>query len=125
MNICFIGPGSIAARYIKNLRCVFGRDFNITVRRSGKGYVRSKVIENVDRVIYDDADLEAKYDAIFITNPTFLHYGTLLRYHDFSDAFLSRNLCLLQGKRTRCRLQEARRNIMLQHRSAIRMLCNI
>lgn len=98
INVCFIGLGSIAERHIGNIRRIFEKDVNITVRRSGKGKSGSKVIGDIDRIIYDDVDLEPKYDAIFITNPTFLHYETLLRYQNFSDAFFIEKPVFVTGE---------------------------
>lgn len=98
INVCFIGLGSIAARHIGNLRKIYGRDVNITVRRSGKGNFGSTIVREIDRIVYADADLESKYDAIFITNPTSMHYETLLRYHDFSDAFFIEKPVFVTGE---------------------------
>ena len=87
MNLCFIGVGSIAMRHIHNLRDLYGVGVNITALRSGKGRPLDKEEEGlIDRTIFNYEDM-TDYDAIFITNPTSMHYETIMRTIDRSDAF--------------------------------------
>lgn len=87
MNVLFIGVGSIAKRHIRNLKEI-RKDAEIDVLRSGIG---GPVPEDINQYIRlactEEEQLSKQYDAIFITNPTALHYDTLLRYNNKSDAF--------------------------------------
>jgi len=85
-KVCFIGFGSIAKRHIENLRQLFHDDIFIDVLRSGKGK-QTGAEQNCNRVLYDENMLDESYDAIFITNPTKLHYETLLKYRHKSHNF--------------------------------------
>ncbi|MBR3149662.1 MAG: Gfo/Idh/MocA family oxidoreductase [Eubacterium sp.] len=85
MQLLFIGYGSIAKRHISNIFELFC-DVEIDVLRSGKGVPASS--DNPDlRFINSEDDLKASYDAVFITNPTVLHYDTLRRHHSLSNSF--------------------------------------
>ncbi|NBJ92528.1 Gfo/Idh/MocA family protein [Parablautia muri] len=87
MKFLFIGLGSIARQHINNLKelCPNGC---ITVFRSGKGKRLTRELgEIIDRTVYNIYELEPWYDAVFITNPTSMHYDSLCRYQDKSDHF--------------------------------------
>ncbi|MCR4861363.1 MAG: Gfo/Idh/MocA family oxidoreductase [Ruminococcus sp.] len=88
MKVCFIGLGSIARRHISNLKNMLGTEISIDVLRSGNG---NKLDEDFSKklanVCYSSEELSEKYDAIFITNPTSMHYETLKKYLDKSDNF--------------------------------------
>ena len=86
MNICFIGLGSIAKRHIRNLQEIFGNKVAIDVLRTTKNNIGDFTYDNIN-IIYDEIDLKNKYDAIFITNPTSLHYDTLIKYNNKSECF--------------------------------------
>lgn len=78
MKICFIGLGSIAKRHIKNLKDILGDKAQIDVLRSGHGNVLDEsILACISHVYHADTELSDWYDAIFITNPTSLHYDTL------------------------------------------------
>lgn len=88
MKICFIGLGSIARRHIENLKLLLGESVSIDVLRSKQGKNIDKRIEMyVHRIYYEDNEIDSMYDAIFITNPTSMHYETLLRFLDRSNYF--------------------------------------
>lgn len=88
MRVCFVGLGSIAKRHIKNLKWILGSSIDITVIRSGKGYEIEEALKSmIFRIVYANDELEDAYDAVFITNPTYLHYNTLLQYIDRSNNF--------------------------------------
>lgn len=87
MNILFIGIGSIAKRHIKNLRALLGGQVHITALRSGKGKIDISELSYIDKVVYAKNELKPWYDAIFITNPTSKHYGTLENALPYSDSF--------------------------------------
>lgn len=98
MKVCFTGLGSIAGRHIRNLRELLGDRVRITVLRSGMGAAAGRDIAPlIDRICAGEGELEASYDALFITNPTFLHYDTLLKYHRFSDAFFIEKPVFMDG----------------------------
>lgn len=86
---CFFGMGSIGTRHAKNLRKILsdkGHPIEIHAFRSS---VNSETQENcsyIDRNFTSWESLEPPYDFIFITNPTFLHFQTLLRVADFAPA---------------------------------------
>lgn len=82
LKVCFIGYGSIAKRHIANLRKICkSRSIVLTI-----DVLRHKKIacndRNVNEFVYGKLDVNDKYDIIFITNPTSLHYETLKKYHN-------------------------------------------
>ena len=88
MKFCFIGLGSIASRHIGNLHSILGNDAVIDVLRSGKGNPPKEEIRPfIHRLCHDEAELDAHYDAVFITNPTSMHYQTLKKHISRSDFF--------------------------------------
>ncbi len=88
MKVLFTGLGSIARRHIKNLRELCQDSVHITVLRSGRGAEPDRETAGwIDRIVYRSVELERRYDAVFITNPTAMHYDTLLAYQDKSDCF--------------------------------------
>ena len=99
MQFLFIGLGSIAMRHIRNLRDMTGDSITITVLRSGKGRIdipdQDKLI---DFICYDMEYLGKWYDAIFITNPTALHYRTLCEFKEMSNCFFIEKPVFETGK---------------------------
>lgn len=88
MKVCFIGLGSIARRHIRNIKECFGENTEIHVLRSGKGECSKKGACGQTLVtVYEDCALDSWYDAVFITNPTSLHYETLRRHLHRSNSF--------------------------------------
>lgn len=88
MKFCFIGLGSIAKRHIHNLKFVLKEKAEIEVLRSGSGKLPVESVSScIDRVCYSEGELAERYDAIFITNPTSLHYKTLKQYLHLSKYF--------------------------------------
>ena len=95
----FIGLGSIAKRHILNLRSIIGLDLSITVLRSGKGKtLQGSIPKCIDALCTSDAELADYYDAVFITNPTSLHYETLRKYDSFSDTFFIEKPVFVTGR---------------------------
>lgn len=86
MKICFVGVGSVATKHINALKTI---DNSITIHafRSGKSKFISKIQNFIDKEIFSFEELDLKYDAIYICNPTNMHYETLLRFKDKSDYF--------------------------------------
>ena len=88
MKVCFIGLGSIAIRHIRNLKEMFMDNISISVLRSGLGRNVDATIQSlIDHVYFDDLELDSEYDVVFITNPTNMHYDTLLKYKYLSKNF--------------------------------------
>ncbi len=87
LRFCFIGIGSIASRHILNLKAIL-HDSEIDVLRSGKGNPISEELKyKINKICYKADELDKYYDAIFITNPTALHYNTLQEHLNRSDNF--------------------------------------
>ena len=80
-KILFCSIGSIARRHIANVR-EYCRQRDIGCEIDA---VRSKVSNDNDglglrKVFSYDDEITEVYDAVFITNPTFLHFDTIKRY---------------------------------------------
>lgn len=87
MKALFIGLGSIARRHIKNLKEICPQS-HITVLRSGmEKSVPAMLHGIIDKVLFNPSELEYWYDTVFITNPTSMHYETLLKYLYKSNCF--------------------------------------
>lgn len=101
MKVCFIGLGSIAVRHIKNLKEILGGELSVSVLRSGKGKgITGETEALIDHICYHDSELEQRYDAVFITNPTNLHYTTLLKYKYLSKYFFIEKPVFETGEET-------------------------
>lgn len=88
MKVCFIGLGSIAGRHIRNLKEILGAETEIDVLRSGHGKpLDESLAACISRVCHTEAELSEHYDAVFITNPTSLHYETLKKHLHRSQYF--------------------------------------
>ena len=89
LKICFVGIGSIAKRHISNIKNYLNNDFNcqIDAYRSGNTPLDENVSKYISNEYYDYDDVPNDYDAIFITNPTKLHYESLKLFKDNSDNF--------------------------------------
>lgn len=91
LDVCFIGIGSIAKRHIINLVQICEED-NIklsidAIRRNGKKEDNDIVFSYINNVYSSVNELNHIYDAIFITNPTELHYKTLENVLNNSKSF--------------------------------------
>lgn len=82
MRVLFVGLGSIARRHIKNLLKICP-DVSVSVLR--RKYVEDKN-ETLPIKVITEVDVGVHYDALFITNPTSLHYQSLMKYQALSDA---------------------------------------
>lgn len=80
MKICMIGIGSIGSRHLKNISDVLserGEQFQIDALRSSCRPISEELSARVSNTYFDLAELPSDYDAVFITNPTAMHYETL------------------------------------------------
>ena len=90
MRVCFIGAGSIGKRHIRNLSEVCKNreiSLEITLLRATQRPLPDDIIKLVDNTIHSFEELSGKYDAIFITNPTYLHYETIKKTLVYTDCF--------------------------------------
>lgn len=81
--------GSIGRRHAQNLRKILktqGKDVEIHAFRSSSSHFSAGQDFNIDQNITDWKLLKLPYDIVFITNPTNLHYGTLLKIIDSAMA---------------------------------------
>jgi len=86
MKFCFVGVGSIATKHINALKKI-DPTISIHAFRTGKSKFISKVQNFIDKEVYDFNDLDNSYDAVFICNPTNMHYDTLVKFKDKSNYF--------------------------------------
>lgn len=86
MKVLFVGYGSIAKRHIKNFHAIANKrciDLEIDLLR----HTSTAAIDGIDAVYANTDELNSNYDAVFITNPTALHYKTLKVLHNYGKAF--------------------------------------
>lgn len=80
IKVCFVGLGSIGCRHLNNIRkyANFNKiDLVIHALRSKHANnARNKL--NIEKEFYVIDDMEEDYDVIFITNPTALHFDSIL-----------------------------------------------
>lgn len=86
MKFCFVGVGSIATKHINALKKI-DPTISIHAFRTGKSKFISNVQNFIDKEVYDFNDLDNSYDAVFICNPTNMHYDTLVKFKDKSNYF--------------------------------------
>lgn len=92
-NFAFCGIGSIASRHIGNLATVLnqrGESFSIDLYRSGQGRPVPSDFSDYIRDVFPFSEKVPKekiYDAVFVTNPTSVHYETLRKFIDNTKAF--------------------------------------
>lgn len=83
-KIAFCGMGSIGRRHFRNtIKYLSEQDcsFQIDVIRSGKGARLEDAFEKYISEQYSDKEtIPSDYDVIFITNPTSMHWGSILKY---------------------------------------------
>lgn len=90
MKVCFVGVGSIGKRHIKNLSIVMkekAMPLVVHVLRRRGNVLDDDVSKVINKEIYDIEKMDDMYDAIFITNPTYLHYETLLKLKNKTNYF--------------------------------------
>lgn len=80
MKILFIGLGSIGTRHLRNMATILQErrePLEVHAMRGTKHQLQTDISALLQKQIARYEDLDAVYDAIFITNPTVLHYETL------------------------------------------------
>lgn len=92
LKIAFVGMGSIGKRHLINV-CAFleqeRRAYVVDLYRSGYGRpleagIASKIHREFSLTM--DSIVSERYDAVFITNPTVLHYETIRRFAGAANA---------------------------------------
>lgn len=82
LKVLFIGVGSIAKRHIRNLHFIAderGIPIKIDAFRHAGGQNKQ---DGIDKEYCLQSDVPDGYDAVFITNPTELHLGSLQQFQD-------------------------------------------
>ena len=90
MKACFIGLGSIGTRHCLNLSRICeeaGIPLETHALRSSDRPLRRSLEEISIKTIRSYDEMDDIYDMIFITNPTSLHYETLMRVGNKSKRF--------------------------------------
>lgn len=86
MKVCFVGTGSIGKRHIRNLYQLFS-DVEIHIIRNTTKHLDKEISSIVKKIMYSTREVCEEYDAIFITNPTYMHYSTLKELYKYSKNF--------------------------------------
>ncbi len=90
MKVCFVGAGSIGQRHIRNLcEIAHRREMELTIHllKSTDRPLDEDIRRRIGHIADSWDKLDRHYDAVFITNPTHLHYRTLKTAYAFSDSF--------------------------------------
>lgn len=80
MKICFFGLGSIGRRHLKNLHAITAEkniSLEIHAFRNSARASEKDISTLISKEVYSEKDLPDDYDAVFITNPTNMHYKTI------------------------------------------------
>ena len=83
----FVGLGSIGKRHLTNLKNILGENIEIDALRSSSQRALDKETAKLVRDEYYSIDGLPVYDIIFITNPSYLHYETILNLQDKTNNF--------------------------------------
>lgn len=87
MKVCFVGVGSIGKRHIRNLKKLKGNQVEIHAIRSSLTPLPGEIESDISKQFlrYDEAD--SFYDAVFVTNPTIMHFDAILNLKDKTSYF--------------------------------------
>ena len=91
-KIAFVGLGSIATRHLKNVAAYLsnrGDTYSIDLYRSQMRPLPEELAALVKEVyLYaDEVPSERQYDVVFVTNPTSMHYETLVKFCKNTKSF--------------------------------------
>ncbi len=92
-KIAFVGLGSIATRHLKNVHAYLasqGDVCTVDLYRSSLGRPLAEELQPLVNNVYlyaDEIPEERKYDVVFVTNPTSMHYETIERFAAYADSF--------------------------------------
>ncbi len=90
MKVCFIGLGSIGTRHCENLAAICTEEnieLTIHALRSTQKPLKESLRQLDICLLRSVEEMDKDYDAIFITNPTSLHYQILAQIGDRSRCF--------------------------------------
>ncbi len=88
IKVCFVGAGSIGKRHIRKLKELLKDQIKIHIFRHERGDILAEdILSLIDAEIFDKEDADQKYDAIFVTNPTIMHYDTIREWWDRTEHF--------------------------------------
>lgn len=81
MKICFWGLGSIGQRHLKNVVKILD-EYNINMEIHALRKTQKPLEDDIKNLItcefFDEKDLDVDYDISFITNPTNLHFSSIM-----------------------------------------------
>lgn len=92
-KIAFVGLGSIATRHLKNVHTYLvsqGDSCTVDLFRSSLGRPLAYELQSLVNNTYlyaEDLPAERKYDVVFVTNPTSMHYETVERFAAHTKSF--------------------------------------
>lgn len=90
-HIAFVGMGSIGKRHLNNVCQLItnqGDTYSIDLYRSSITRELSEDVKAlVDNQYLYSQEVQRPYDMVFITNPTFLHLESVLKFRSFTKAF--------------------------------------
>ena len=92
-KIAFVGLGSIATRHLKNVHAYLasqGDNCTVDLYRSSLGRPLAEELQPLVNNTYlyaDEIPAERKYDVVFVTNPTSIHYETVERFSAHTKSF--------------------------------------
>lgn len=92
-KIAFVGLGSIATRHLKNVHAYLasqGDSCTVDLYRSSLGRPLAEELLPMVNNTYLFAEVipaDRKYDVVFVTNPTSMHYETVDRFVSHTDSF--------------------------------------
>ena len=99
MKVCVVGLGSIGARHILNMCSIWGEQIHIDLLRSGKGRdIPKNIADGIQSIYFSYQELPKDYDAIFITNPTKMHYETLEKCQKHANNFFVEKPIFMTGE---------------------------
>ena len=90
MKVCVVGAGSIGNRHIKNLKKISEEQevsIEIHLLRSTHRALDAEIQNIISNQFFSKDDVDDYYDAVFVTNPTFLHYQTILELKSKTKCF--------------------------------------
>jgi len=92
-KIAFVGLGSIATRHLKNVHTYLASQCDnciVDLFRSSLDRPLAEELQPLVNNTYlyaDEIPADRKYDVVFVTNPTAMHYETVERFASHTDSF--------------------------------------
>lgn len=111
MKVLFVGLGSIGTRHLKNLTAICKEQGILLEVHAQRSSARLLPQETAQLIGYEfSGEVTQHYDAVFVTNPTRLHFDTLCSLSDKADAFFIEKPIFEDGESdlAACRLAQKR-----------------